>query len=74
MTTRSADAGVPRRVLRMPRTLGARLFLIFLAALALAHILSFAVLFLERYTAARAVMLDTLENDVATSVAMILRS
>jgi len=73
VTTRSADAGVPRRVLRMPRTLGARLFLIFLAALALAHILSFAVLFLERYTAARAVMLDTLENDVATSVAILDR-
>ncbi|MFS2117779.1 two-component sensor histidine kinase, partial [Herbaspirillum frisingense] len=53
--------------------MGARLFLIFLAALALAHILSFAVLFLERYTAARAVMLDTLENDVATSVAILDR-
>ncbi|MBP0598032.1 HAMP domain-containing histidine kinase [Herbaspirillum sp. LeCh32-8] len=57
----------------MPRTLGARLFLILLAGLALAHILSFGVLFMERYMAARAVMLDTLENDVATSVAILDR-
>ncbi|WDZ95856.1 HAMP domain-containing sensor histidine kinase [Herbaspirillum sp. WKF16] len=68
-----AVAAAPRRLLRVPRTLGSRLFLILLAGLALAHVLSFGVLFLERYMAARAVMLDTLENDVATSVAILDR-
>lgn len=57
----------------LPRTLASRLFLILLAGLALAHVLSFGVLFMERYMAARAVMLDTLENDVATSVAILDR-
>ncbi|MBO9536319.1 HAMP domain-containing sensor histidine kinase [Herbaspirillum sp.] len=66
-------SGSAGRLLRWPRTLGSRLFLILLAGLALAHILSFGVLFLERYMAARAVMLDTLENDVATSVAILDR-
>lgn len=59
--------------LRWPRTLSSRLFLILLAGLALAHILSFSVLFIERYMAARAVMLDTLETDVATSIAILDR-
>jgi signal transduction histidine kinase len=59
--------------LRLPRSLATRLFLILLAGLLLAHILSFGVLFIERYMAARAVMLDTLENDVATSVAILDR-
>ncbi|MEZ2126337.1 MULTISPECIES: ATP-binding protein [unclassified Sinorhizobium] len=56
-----------------PRTLGARLFLILLAGLTIAHGLSFSVLFLERYMAAKAVMLGTLENDVATSIAILDR-
>lgn len=56
-----------------PRTLGARLFVILLAGLILAHGLSFGVLFLERYMTARAVMLNTLENDVATSIAILDR-
>lgn len=61
------------RRLRWPRTLGSRLFLIFLAGLVLAHVLSFSVLFMERYMAARTVMLDTLETDVATSIAILDR-
>ncbi|CAN7436538.1 HAMP domain-containing sensor histidine kinase [Rhizobium sp. LjRoot258] len=56
-----------------PRTLGARLFLILLAGLAIAHAMSFTVLFFERYTAAKSVMFNTLENDVATSIAILDR-
>lgn len=62
-----------RRFRLWPRTLGARLFIILLAGLAIAHGLSFTVLFLERYMAATAVMLGTLENDVATSIAILDR-
>lgn len=62
-----------RRVRLWPRTLGSRLFLILLAGLAIAHGLSFGVLFLERYMSAKAVMLGTLENDVATSIAILDR-
>ncbi|SDP84332.1 Signal transduction histidine kinase [Phyllobacterium sp. YR620] len=58
---------------RWPRTLGARLFLILLAGLILAHALSFSALFLERYMATRNVMLNTLESDVATSIAILDR-
>ncbi|MDB5910179.1 MAG: two-component sensor histidine kinase [Massilia sp.] len=61
------------RFFRWPRTLGSRLFLILLAGLAIAHVLSFSVLFLERYMAAKAVMLDTLEHDIATSIAILDR-
>lgn len=56
-----------------PRTLRARLFIILLAGLAIAHAMSFAVLFSERYVAARSVMFNTLENDVATSIAILDR-
>lgn len=56
-----------------PRTLGARLFVVLLAGLVIAHGLSFAVLFSERYMTARRVMLGTLENDVATSIAILDR-
>ncbi len=73
MSATVAAPGRAGRLLRLPRTMGSRLFLILLAGLALAHILSFGVLFLERYTAARAVMLDTLENDVAIAVAILDR-
>jgi signal transduction histidine kinase len=66
-------AGAAGARLRWPRTLGSRLFLILLAGLAVAHALSFSVLFLERYMAAKAVMLDTLERDIATSVAILDR-
>lgn len=56
-----------------PRTLGSRLFLILLAGLLLAQGLSFSAQFLERYMTAHAVMLNTLENDVATSIAILDR-
>lgn len=62
-----------RRILPWPRTLGSRLFLIFLAGLTIAYGLSFGVLFLERYVTAKAVMLGTLETDVATSIAILDR-
>ncbi len=62
----------PRRF-SWPKTLGARLFLIFLAGLTLAHGLSFGVLFIERYTTAKSMMFGTLESDVATSVAILDR-
>lgn len=58
---------------RWPHTMGSRLFLILLAGMIVAHLLSFAVLFSERYMTARQVMLGTLETDVATSVAILDR-
>lgn len=62
-----------RRSLRLPRTLRWRLFVILLAGLAAAHALSFAVLFYERTMSAKATMYTTLENDVATSIALLDR-
>ncbi|MEP9375099.1 ATP-binding protein [Aquabacter sp. CN5-332] len=62
-----------RGLLHLPRTLRWRLFLILFAGLAAAHILSFGVLFLERTMSTKATMLTTLENDVATSVALLDR-
>ncbi|CCF00397.1 putative two-component sensor histidine kinase transcription regulator (plasmid) [Sinorhizobium fredii HH103] len=56
-----------------PRTLRARLFVILLAGLTVAHVMSFTALFSERYIAARSVMFNTLENDVATSIAILDR-
>ena len=56
-----------------PRTLGARLFLILFAGLIAAQGLSFAAQFMERYMTAKSVMLNTLENDVATSIAILDR-
>ncbi|PLP98285.1 sensor histidine kinase [Cupriavidus pauculus] len=53
--------------------MGSRLFLILLAGMIVAHLMSFAVLFSERYVSARQVMLGTLETDVATSVAILDR-
>ncbi|WER50128.1 HAMP domain-containing sensor histidine kinase [Cupriavidus sp. WKF15] len=53
--------------------MGARLFLILLAGLLVAHGLSFGVLFSERYISARQVMLGTLETDVSTSIAILDR-
>ncbi|WP_420997301.1 sensor histidine kinase [Cupriavidus sp. 30B13] len=66
-------AALPRRRLPWPRTLGSRLFLILLAGLTIAYGLAFGVLFAERYATARAVMLGTLESDVATSIAILDR-
>lgn len=56
-----------------PSTLRARLFLILFAGLAIAYGLSFSILFIERYMSAKAVMLGTLENDLATSIAILDR-
>lgn len=61
------------RVLAWPSTLRARIFLILFVGLAIAYGLSFTVLSLERYMSAKAVMLGTLENDVATSIAVLDR-
>ncbi len=60
-------------ILRLPRTLRWRLFLILFAGLAVAHALSFSVQFYERTMSAKATMFTTLENDVATSIALLDR-
>ncbi len=57
----------------MPGTLRSRLFLILFAGLVTAYSLSFTVFFAERYMSARAMMLGTLESDLATSIAVIDR-
>lgn len=62
-----------RRTMHMPRTLRWRLFLILFAGLAVAHALSFGILFLERSMSAKATMLTTLERDVGTSIALLDR-
>ncbi|MGY2195809.1 ATP-binding protein [Pseudomonas pergaminensis] len=56
-----------------PRTLASQLTLIFLISLVCAHGLSFSAQFYERYISARTAMLGNLENDVATSVAILDR-
>ncbi|QVQ26172.1 ATP-binding protein [Achromobacter deleyi] len=56
-----------------PRTLVARLFLIFLTGLILAYGLSFASLFYERYSATRSMMLGDLERDVAIAMDILDR-
>lgn len=56
-----------------PRSLAARLALILFAGLVLAYGLSFASQFYERYQTAKHMMLDSLEQDVAISVAMLDR-
>ena len=57
----------------MPRSIASRLYLIIFAGLLLAHGLSFGLLFFERYESAKTVMLNTLEHDVGTSVAILDR-
>ena len=57
----------PRTRLPWPRTLMARLFLLFVAGLVLSHAMSFALLFYERYSATRTMMLGDLERDVAVA-------
>ena len=56
-----------------PGSLRARLFVILFAGLVIAYGLSFSILFIERYMSAKAVMLGTLETDVATSIAILDR-
>jgi signal transduction histidine kinase len=65
--------GWPRRVFKLPRTLRWQLFFILFAGLAVAHALSFGVLFLERYSAAKTMMLGNLEKDVGISLALLDR-
>jgi signal transduction histidine kinase len=62
-----------RRLAHLPRTLRWRLFLILFAGLTAAHVLSFGALFYERTASAKATMYTTLENDVATSIALLDR-
>lgn len=59
------------RRLPWPRTLSARLLLLLLGGLTLAHTLSFGLLFFERYQATRSMMLRNLDEDVAVSVALL---
>jgi signal transduction histidine kinase len=56
-----------------PRTLRSRLFLIVFLGLIAAQGLSFALLFTERYMSAESIMLDTLDGDIATAVAILNR-
>ncbi|MBT2766928.1 HAMP domain-containing histidine kinase [Stenotrophomonas sp. ISL-67] len=66
------NTAVHRRRFRwLPRTLGARLLLILAAGMLLAHGLSFALLFHERATATRSMMLSNMEDDVPLSVALL---
>lgn len=67
------SASVARSGKWWPSTLRARLFLILFTGLAIAYGLSFSILFIERYMSAKAVMLGTLENDLATSIAILDR-
>ncbi|MDF9894172.1 UNVERIFIED_ORG: signal transduction histidine kinase [Pseudomonas vranovensis] len=60
-------------LLRWPRTLASRLALIFFTGLVLAYGLSFSFQFYERYQSSRSMMLGNLEQDVATSVAILDR-
>ncbi|MEN3149725.1 ATP-binding protein [Neorhizobium sp. IRAMC:178] len=67
------SASVARSGKWWPSTLRDRLFLILFTGLAIAYGLSFSILFIERYMSAKAVMLGTLENDLATSIAILDR-
>lgn len=59
--------------MRWPRTLASRLALIFFTGLVLAYGLSFGLQAYERYISSRSMMLSNLEQDVATSVAILDR-
>ncbi|MFK8397316.1 ATP-binding protein [Pseudomonas sp. BGr12] len=62
-----------KSLLHWPRTLAARLALIFLTGLVFAYSLSFCSQFYERYQSARSMMLGNLETDVSTAVALLDR-
>lgn len=57
----------------LPRRMATRIYLIIFIGLMLAQGLSFAVMLYERYQSATATMFDTVEHEVATSVAMLDR-
>ena len=59
--------------LAWPRTLFARVLAILIAGLVLAHVLSFGVIMVERWMASKEMMLNYLESDVASSVALLDR-
>ncbi|MFG0927573.1 sensor histidine kinase [Pseudomonas sp. CJQ_8] len=59
--------------MKWPRTLASRLALIFFTGLVLAYGLSFGLQAYERYISSRSMMLSNLEQDVATSVAILDR-
>ncbi|GLH31638.1 MULTISPECIES: sensor histidine kinase [Pseudomonas] len=59
--------------MKWPRTLASRLALIFITGLVLAYGLSFSLQAYERYISSRSMMLSNLEQDVATSVAILDR-
>lgn len=61
------------RRLPWPRTLSARLLLLLLGGLTLAHAMSFGLLFYERDQSTRSMMLRNLDEDVAVSVALLER-
>ncbi|WJN61650.1 Two-component system sensor histidine kinase [Pseudomonas sp. SO81] len=60
-------------LLRWPRTLAARLSLIFLVGLLLAYGMSFSSQFYERYQTGRELMLDNLQMDLSTTVMLVDR-
>jgi signal transduction histidine kinase len=65
---------LPARVTRwLPRSMASRLYLIIIAGLVLATGLSLTLALYERFESATAVMLNTVEHDVATSVAVLDR-
>ncbi|WP_426128481.1 ATP-binding protein [Pararhizobium sp. PWRC1-1] len=67
-------SSAPRQPFRSwPTTLGSRLFLIFLAGLIIANGLSFGVLFFERYVMVEAMLLNNLDKDVTTAIALLDR-
>ncbi|HEX7914934.1 HAMP domain-containing sensor histidine kinase [Rudaea sp.] len=57
----------------LPRSMASRVYLIILVGLMLAQGLSFALMFYERYDSATTTMLNTVEHEVGTSVAVLDR-
>ncbi|HJW45763.1 MAG TPA: HAMP domain-containing sensor histidine kinase [Lysobacter sp.] len=58
----------------LPRSMAARLLLILAGGLLVAHALSFGLLFYERYTAARAMLMSNIEQDVVVAVNLLDRT
>ncbi|MFC3653358.1 sensor histidine kinase [Dyella humi] len=57
----------------LPRSMASRVYLIIFVGLMVAQGLSFALMFYERYESATATMLNTVEHEVSTSVAVLDR-
>ncbi|MDY0885370.1 ATP-binding protein [Dongia soli] len=58
----------------LPRSIASRLYLILFTGLLVAHGLSFALLFYERYQTAMTMMLGSLKTDVATAITVLDRT